>query len=92
MAEQSSSAQSTKPTLVDTLEAACFSALILELNSAGRGQVVVATATSPSPNGITNGFLHHVRLVYRREPPAVLSHIKGALETIAYHVETSKFQ
>ena len=81
-----------KPASAETLKGAGFSGIDLEFKAEGKPDVVVATAVKSTPDAITNGVLHKIQLVYRRNPPAILTHIKKAFEMLDFHVVTSELQ
>ncbi len=84
--------ESAKPMSVETLERADFSGIDFQFQVSGRPEVVVTTAIKPTSNGISNGFLHKIRLVYRQQPPAILIQTKKAFEMLGYDVIVSRLE
>ena len=81
-----------KPASAETLNGPDFSDLELEFKSSRKPGFVMTTPVKSTPNGITNGVLHKIQLVYRQKPPDILSQIKKAFEILDCHVVTSELQ
>ena len=81
----------SEPTLIESLEGADLVQTGLELNATGK-HVIIANAVDAASRVMTNGVSHKILLVYRQKPPAVLSHVRDAIESSGYEVLTSNLQ
>lgn len=80
----------SEPTLIESLEGADFVQTGLELNATTGKHAIIANAVDAASKVMTNGVPHKILLLYRQNPPAVLSHVKGAFESFGYEVLTAK--
>ena len=82
----------SEPTLIESLEGADFVQTGLELNATTGKHAIIANAVDAASKVMSNGVPHKILLLYRQNPPAVLSHVKGAFESFGYEVFTAKLQ
>lgn len=82
----------SETTLIESLEGADFVQTGLEPNATTGKHAIIANAVDAASKVMTNGVPHKILLLYRQNPPAVLSHVKGAFESFGYEVLTAKLQ